>query len=440
MRLALLLACASAFAQTARPPAKKAAPAPAAVPAPTKWPIQSLGVEGNKVFTRDQVLAVAALKVGQLAGKPEFEAARDRLIGSGAFETVGYKFEPGADKRGFVATFQVTEVQPTFPVQFEDLGVPAKELEAVLAAKDPLFSAANLPATRNVLDRYVALVQEYLATKGITEKVAARVAALTSDRFAVVIRPAKGLPAVAQVTFSGNKVLPQNVLREAIHGVGIGAPYTEAGFREILDHSVRAVYEQRGRVRVKFTEVRAEPVKDVKEVEGVEVFVKVDEGASYELGKVAIAGPSPVDPAALLKTGDFKTGDVANFDRVNEGLERIRLSVRRAGFLNAKTTAERKIDDEKKTVDVAVRIEPGPQYLMGKLTLVGLDLISEPAINKVWAMKEGKAFNPEYPEHFLASIREQGVFDNLGKTKADTKVNEPAHVVDVTLTFGGSSR
>ena len=331
-------------------------------------------------------------------------------------------------------------MQPTFPVQFEDLGVPAKELEAVLAAKDPLFSAANLPATRNVLDRYVALVQEYLATKGITEKIAAKVTALTSDRFAVVIRPAKGLPAVAEVTFSGNQVLPQNVLREAIHGVGIGAPYTEAGFREILDHSVRAVYEQRGRVRIKFTEVRAEPVKDVKEVEGVEVFVKVDEGASYELGKVAIAGPSPVDPAALLKTGDFKTGDVANFDSVNEGLERIRLSVRRAGFLNAKTTAERKIDDEKKIVDVAVRIEPGQQYTMGKLTLVGLDLISEPAINKVWAMKEGKPFNPDYPDHFLASIREQGVFDNLGKTKADTKVNESAHVVDVTLTFGGSSR
>ncbi|HXA49403.1 MAG TPA: hypothetical protein VNV86_03825, partial [Candidatus Acidoferrum sp.] len=160
MRLALLLACASAFAQTARPPARKA-PAPAKkaapdAPAPTQWPIQSLTVEGNKVFTRDQVLAVAALKVGQVAGKPEFEAARDRLVASGAFETVGYKFEPASDKQGFVATFQVVEAQPTFPVRFEELPVPGAELEAVLKAKDPLFSAANLPATRSVLDRYVA--------------------------------------------------------------------------------------------------------------------------------------------------------------------------------------------------------------------------------------------------------------------------------------------
>ena len=104
----------------------------------------------------------------------------------------------------------------------------------------------------------------------------------------------------------------------------------------------------------------------MNDVAGVQVFVKVDEGPSYELGKVEIAGPSPVDPALLLKAGDFKTGDVANFDRVNDGLERIRKAVWRAGYLHAKVTNERKIDDEKKTVGIAVHVNAGPQYLMGK--------------------------------------------------------------------------
>ncbi len=54
----------------------------------------------------------------------------------------------------------------------------------------------------------------------------------------------------------------------------------------------------------------------------------------------------------------------------------------------------------------------------------------------MWNLKDGKPFNPEYPDRFLASVREQGIFDRLGKTKADTKVNEKNHVVDVTLTFG----
>ena len=438
MRPLLLLACVSAFAQTAQPPAKRAAPAKSepAAPAPSKWPVQAILVEGNKIFTREQIAAATGLKIGQAAGKADFEAARDRLVASGAFETVGYRFEPGPDRQGFVATFQVTEVQPAFRVQFEDLGVPAAELERALAARDPLFSSVNLPATKNVLDRYAGFVQEYLATKGITEPVAAKVVPVTTDRFAIVIRPARGLPAVAEIAFSGNQVVGKDVLSQAIHYVGIGAPYSESGFREILSNAIRPIYEQRGRVRVSFPEIRAEPVKDVN---GVKVSVRIDEGASYELGKVAIAGPSPIDPAALLKTGDFKTGDVANFDRVNEGMERIRQALRRAGYMQAKTRSERKIDDAKKTVDVNLFLDPGPQYTMGKLTLLGLDLNGEAEIKRIWTLKEGKVFNPDYPDHFLARVKEEGLFDNLGQTKADVKVDDATHTADVTLNFSGGS-
>ncbi|MDE3167105.1 MAG: hypothetical protein KGN36_14975 [Acidobacteriota bacterium] len=422
----VLICVAATAAQIARPPAKKAAE--------SKWPIESIAVEGNHLYTRDQVVAAAGLKVGQTAGREEFEAARERLMASGAFETVGYRFAPGPDKQGFAASFQVTEAEPAFPVRFEDLGVPDSDLETALAARDPLFSRTHMPATKNVLDRYTAMVQQYLATRGIREPVAAKVVALTSEHFAIVIRPARGLPRVAEVTFRGDEVVPQNVLREAIHGVAIGAPYTEAGFREILNVSVRPVYEQRGRLRVSFPEVRAEPVKDV---EGVRVFVTVNEGAVYQLGKVSIAPPSPLDPAALLKTGDFKTGDIANFSRVSDGYDRIRAAVRRAGYLDAKVNGERSIDDAKRTADVSVHIEPGAQYLMGKLSLVGLDLNGEAEIRRIWALKEGKVFNPEYPDHFLSRIREQGLFDDLGQTKSEVKVNEAGHTVDVTLHFGG---
>jgi outer membrane protein insertion porin family len=147
---------------------------------------------------------------------------------------------------------------------------------------------------------------------------------------------------------------------------------------------------------------------------------------------------TPVDPAALIKAGDFKTGDIANFDKVNEGMERIRLAVRRMGYLQAKTTQVRKIDDEKKTVDVEVVIDPGPLYMMGRLKLVGLDLNGEAEILRIWTLKEGKPFNPEYPDHFLERIREQGLFDNLGKTAAEPHVDESERVVDVTLIFGGN--
>src|SRR5262249_4139171 len=156
---------------------------------------------------------------------------------------------------------------------------------------------------------------------------------------------------------------------------------TEDSFRQILNASIRPLYERRGRVRVAFPALRATPTEDVK---GLHVFVKVEEGPSYELGRVVVEGPSPINPNELLEGGDFKSGDVANVDKVNEGLESIRKLVRRAGYLDAKVTSVRRIDDEKKVVDVAVQIDAGPLYTMGKVTFVGLDLHGEAEMKRVW--------------------------------------------------------
>ncbi len=427
----VMLVSGCGFAQT-RPARKKTAPP--AQPA-TEWPIQTLAVEGNHIYTAEQVLAVAGLKIGQMAGKTEFEAARDRLVATGAFETVGYKFEPGPKGSGYAASFQIVEVQPVYPVEFEELGVPDSDLQALLHSKDPLFSMAAIPATKPVLDRYVSWVEEYLASQGKPETVAARVVSTATDKFAILIRPARNRPSVAQVTFEGNQVVPQSVLRAAISGVGIGSLFTEAGFRELLDAAVRPVYEARGRLRVAWTKIRTEAAPDVQ---GLHVFVTVNEGQSYTLGKVAIPGATPLPPAQLLRAGDFKSGDVANFDRINDGLERMRKTLRHAGYLEAKATTKRNIDDAKKTVDLTVAIDPGPLFAMGKLEIKGLDLDGEAEINRIWTLKEGKPFNPDYPDFFLGRVRDEGLFDNLGVTKADTQIDPKTHVVNVTLNFSGS--
>ena len=45
----------------------------------------------------------------------------------------------------------------------------------------------------------------------------------------------------------------------------------------------------------------------------------------------------------------------------------------------------------------------------------------------------------DYPDYFLEQIREQGLFDGLGKTRSSIKVDEQSRIVDVTLNFGAST-
>jgi outer membrane protein insertion porin family len=402
--------------------------------APQKWPIESLTVEGLKNYSQAQALAVAGLKIGQLAGTQEFEAARDRLLATGVFETAGYRFAPAVGSNGYAASFQVVEVEPVYPVRIEGLNAPESEIQAWLRKKDAFFGP-RIPATEAILKRDASAIEEYLASKGLKERIEGRVVADSPELFAIVFRPASGAPKVAEVRFRGNTVVPSEVLLNSFAGVAYGTVYSDTGFRQMLDASIRPIYDARGRIRVAFPKLDTEKAKGV---EGLVVTVTVNEGESYDLGEVRVEGESPVPAKELLKIGGFKSGDLANFDNVTAGLERMKKRLRREGYMRASLQAERHIDDKKKVVDLELRPELGPQFLFGTLTIEGLDINGEAAVKKMWGIKEGKPFDADYPDYFLAQIREQGLFDDLGNTKSAAKVDEQGHLVDVTLSFQAS--
>jgi outer membrane protein insertion porin family len=427
----LMLAAGLGFGQTPQPPQKKST----GTLVQGRWPIESLRVEGNHSYKTEQVLAITGLKVGQVVGRPEFDAARDRLIASGAFDTVSYRFQPEVGTRGYIATFTVTEIEQVYPVRFEDLHVSERDLTATLKAKDPLFADGKLPATQPVFQRYVKWVQEYLAAKGITEKIVGAVVPDRPGEFVISFHPDRPLPVVALIYFKGNVVVPLAKLQDAAQ-TAVGMPFTEDRFRDALNASVRPIYEARGRVRVSFPTIKTEPNKDIT---GLNVTVTVDEGETYKLGKVAIDGPTPLPADELLGAGEFKTDDIADFDKINEGVDRMKKALRHAGYLNADVISRRAIDDDKRLVSLTLWVEAGTQFTMHKLTIVGLDLDGEAEINRIWTMKPGKPFNPDYPDMFLRIVKEEGLFDNLSKTKADVKIDDKEHTADVTLTFSGGT-
>jgi len=391
-------------------------------------------VEGSHNYTQAQILAVAGMKVGQMAGKTDFEAARDRLLATGMFETVGYKFAPGGDQHGYAASFQVVEVQPAYPIRFDDLGVTDKELIEYLRSKDPLF-APRLAATKAVLERYKQWVQEYVTAHHSKDTVIAKVMpgekAGTGD-LVILFRPARSDPAVAEVAFDGNQVIPTAALQNAIAEVAIGIPYKEDTFRQYLDSSIRPLYDARGRIRVAFTKITVEKATDVQ---GLALNVNLVEGPTYDLGSVHIEGAPHFEPARLLKTGKFKSGDLADFDEIGKGVDRIKKVLAHEGYMRNDVQIVRNIDDAKKIVNVVLHIDEGPQFVFGTLAIDGLDLNGEAAIKKMWTHQAGTPYNPEYPDYFLKRVREESLFDNLGETRADTKIDDKTHIVNVTLYF-----
>ena len=427
LALLLLVIALTAFAQQK----KKTTPAPPAEPQqPTVFPLETLKVQGNRRIPAEKIIEVSGLKIGGVVVKADFDAARARLLATGAFESVGCEFKPSASNAGYAGMIEVVEVEQLYPYRFEDLPVPDDTIRAALRKQESLLGD-QIPGTRDVLDRYVKIVQQIA---GPAVKVSGKLIA-DIGQYAIVFRPDVPREHVAEVRFNGNEAVPTGALLLALSDVSIGTEFSETTMRLMLDASVRPLYDARGRIRVSFPKIETERALDY---DGVVVKIAVSEGPSYSLGAVRFAGVSPSDAAELKKIANLESKDVANFDEINAALDKIYPRFRNKGYLHISGHVDRAIDDQAHRVDVTLTIDPGEQFSMGKLEIVGLDLLTEPPIRKVWSLKTGAPFEPDYPDAFLKDIRAQGVFENLGKTRAETNIDEKTHVVDVKLYFAGA--
>ena len=427
----LLIFAAIAAAQT---PGRKNIPKPpAAQPAQQKFLIDSILIEGNRILSTGTIKAALGLKGGEKGDAEVFDAARDRLLATGYFETVGYLYQP-SQSGGYEVTFEVQEVSPVYPIRVEALPATTAEVTAFLKSKDPLFGG-QMPGTKEALSRTSAEIEQYLATKNYTGKVTGKVAATAPEQFEIEFMPERGVPAVAKVEFENTKVISATELHNKFAEVAFGQPYTETEFRALLDSQIRPLYDGKGYLHVTFPKITTERSSLV---DGIDVTVTVDEGAEYKLARVAVAGSGASDSARILKAAKIPQMTIADFDQIKQAAVRVKDAMRHQGYLDAMVTTDRKLDDVKKTAEFFLVVDPGPQYKFGKLIVSGLDLNGEDAIRKMWTVKSGDPYPGEYPDYFLAQVKDEGLFDNLGETKAVPKIDPNTHVVDVTLDFKGA--
>ncbi len=400
-------------------------------PAAAVFPLEALHVEGNQKLTVDKILAVAGLKIGEPVIRTDFDQARRRLMATGAFQSVAYEFKPSADAKGVDGALRVVEVEYWFPYHFEDLPASDEALRAMLHKQEPILDD-RIPATKEVIARYTAAIEEFL---GGNVQVTGKLMSDVPDQPAIVFRPPGARPNIAEVHFNGNEILPTSALINSLAPVAVGVPYSDATMQELLDASIRTLYEARGRVGVSFPKIA---VEKAPKVDGVSVTVTVKEGESYNMGTVKVVGVPPDEMDGIKNIGKWRAGDIANLEEVRFGAIKISDRLRNNGYLHATAKTDKTIHENNHTVDALITVSAGAQYHFGKLTIEGLDVLTEPQIRKVWIMNSGSPYRPDYADQFLKNLRDDGVFENLGETRAEKNMDEKTHTVDVKLFFGAA--
>lgn len=395
------------------------------------FPLESITIRGNEQLPTERIVAATGLKIGAPITRPEFNEARDRLIETGAFESVGFNYAGSKANTGFDATFTVVEARPLYRYRFEALPLPEAQLRDVLRKQEPIFVDA-IPPTPQVMNRYSMALAKAI---GNGVQVIGEVNSDEPGEPQIVFRPMGGRMNISEVNFKGNTVLPNTELWRIINPVAVGSPYSEPLFRTMLASSIGAAYEDRGRVRVSFPKIETAKSTDV---EGLDVTVTIDEGEPYKLGDVDVKGIAAKEVSDLNKIANWAKDQPFSQADVNVAVGKIKRSFREDGYLRVDAPVARTIHDDTKTVDLTVTVNPGPQFTMGKLTIKGLDILNEPYIRKMWKLNQGEPYKEAYPDQFLAMLTAEDYFDNLARTGAEADVHDDTKTVDVTLTFVGA--
>lgn len=427
--LTFLLAGPAAMAQARKPAPAKPVVAGGAVSGPDV--IKTIQVTGNQRFTAEQVLRLSGLRVGMAPTQRIFEESRDRLLESGVFETVGWNYQP-LPEGGYNATLEVREADQFLPWMIERVPVTEKELEDAATKKFPVFGR-EIPTTERSIERTAALVQQLAAAKGFQDAVVGRVGLVGKDRLMIIFEPKTPAPRIAGVLVTGTRVVPKGDLQKSMNAVAVGTPFTESNMAFLFENQARPLFEAYGKLKAKAVRFASEPDKGSS---GVVVTIEVDEGPEFKLAGVEVLG-TPFSAQEIEEEGQWPLGKTANYSAVGVGLNKITAKLRRQGFLKAKYSGHRRLDEQKEEVWLSLTYDLGPRYVLDRLNIVGLDLESEPVIRKMYKQKPGDPFDADYPNEFLNQVRAQQIFDFLGETKADVKLDEKEARAEVTLIFKG---
>jgi outer membrane protein assembly factor BamA len=205
---------------------------------------------------------------------------------------------------------------------------------------------------------------------------------------------------IAGVSFSGAlqmAVVDQDQIADSVknetHGTSLDGVTDEALER------VRAEWLNRGYVKVQVNG-EASTLTNTPATQRVALFVHVDEGPQYKLGRITFRKNRAISNVeALRHLFPIKDGDIFSREKIGKGLESLRKVYGQFGYINFTSIPDTTFDDENELISLDIDVDEGKQFLVSSLDVLGL---TEPARQEIRKdFKVGQIFNGRAFELFL---------------------------------------
>lgn len=398
-------------------------------------------VRGNQRIETATVLSYAGIETGQPVTAGQLNAAKQRILASGLFESV--EVIPAQGR----LVIDVTEFPTINRVSIEGNRRLNDEVLEGLITSQPRRVYSPSTATADAR----AITDAYFQAGRLAASVEPRIIARDQNRVDLVFEVTESsVVEVERIGFVGNRSFSDRRLRQALGTKQAGV------FRQIIrrdsfiedrvqfDRQVLTdFYRSRGFVDMEVLSVTPE---FSRERDAFFLTFNLREGQRFTLGEVSVTTDVPgIDVPEFERAVRARTGQTYAPNRIDDTVARLERRAIELGldFIRADPVITR--NDRDLTLDVAFNLTRGPRILVERIDIEGNATTLDQVIRRQFRVVEGDPFNPREIRDSAERIRALGFF-----ARSDVNTREGTApdrvIVDVnveeqptgSLTLGGS--
>jgi outer membrane protein assembly factor BamA len=397
---------------------------------------KTIQFKGDPEYSNEELMAAAELKEGTVLDSDGMKNHSQKLIDSGVFDTLNYKFD------GVNLIYTLVPSTSLYPARLGNLPItPGKELDAALHKRLPLYHG-KVPFDGGLAEQVRKTLEEMLVAKGIQATVAAtpytdqKLVQVTAIVFSITAPAVR----VGEIHLQG--VSPEMQAKvKVVADRTTKTPYDTENSAGNIEHAFALLYSDEGYAAVKVHAASSANPALGSEAIDIPFNVTVEEGRHYKLGSIRLPSGELLTLAEINKIAGAGSNATEKMSiqggvTLRSALLAVTGECKSKGHMECVVTPHPQYDDANGIANYTFEIQPGPVYTMGKLTIDNGAEDLRAAMLAAWKLPVGAVFSEKAIHDYFTL---QGDKTPLGRTFASAlckykmAANIETHTVDVTL-------
>ena len=390
---------------------------------------ESIRFDGAPDYTPNELQAATGVKKGQVYTSDYLNQSGQKLMSTGMFEKVGFKFD------GVDLVYLLRESDDRYPILIDNLPIDTgADLDVKLRALIPLYHG-KVPSEGGMLDDVRNALQSMLAAEGLDAKVVSVPAGNNPNKKATAIKFRIDTPPVeiGDIDIKGVSDALRPQVDEAMRFMLRN--FDASTSAKHIEEWVASAYVANGYPAAAINAQLSGKPAMANDVLRVPFTVTVEEGRAYKLGTVQIAAGLPVamsDVEKLTMARDrFKpeSGYVLGLQHAVEA------RLKGKGYLDCKVTPKPGIDEAAGLVNYTIDAAAGAQYHLGLMKFENVGDSLRGLLMRNWQMMPGDPFDESYVANFIFTAQKSDpvLQRSLAGVKATYDVHADTETHDVNL-------